>query len=113
MAKYQADPLNADGRSDAFRIYNGPRKNGASITKRASVQATDFGGGTATLQISDDDSATWIDVLDASGSVVTFAANKSVLVDLPSDAENPSLISINLAGSTNPSNVVFTIFDAR
>ena len=101
MARAAIEPnLTADGRSQALPIKNTPRGSGATNEKTVSVTGT-FGGGTATLQMSENGTI-WFDVLDAAGAAVTFTANKAVNVKINSDPQNPVQLSINLAGATNP-----------
>ena len=113
MSRYQTPELTADGRSGTQSLNNTPRGGGASLKKTVAVIG-DFGGGTATLQQSLDNGVTWFDVLDTETPVrgaIIFEENKSLKVEIASDALNPTLLSINLVNSTNPS-LIFYIHDA-
>ena len=57
----------------------------------------DFGGGTATLQMSPDAGATWINVDRAGDTYVTFTANGEGGFEL-----RVCMLRFNLTGATNP-----------
>lgn len=112
MARYEATALTADGRSDAFPIYNAHDRGGGATLNTVIVQGSSFGGGTATLQLSADGGSTWIDAVDSTNSVVQFTGNGARNVTLASEAAQPIQLSINLAGATSP-NISFIIYSVR
>ena len=111
MARYETAAITADGRTAGIRIYNRPRSSGAATKKTLFVGDT-FGGGTATLQISNDGGTTYGNFFDESGAAVTFTnAKGGTTLDIPSDDRNPVLVAVNLAGATSP-NLTLTVYDA-
>lgn len=73
--------------------------------KTVIIRADDFGGGTVTLQGSDDN-VTFI-TLTIGGAVATFTANAIRVIDHMGQG---SFIRATLTGSTSPSNVRVKIF---
>jgi hypothetical protein len=57
-----------------------------------------FGGGTATLQLSPDKGTTWMNVDRTADTFVTFTANGNGDFMLPQ-----CLLRVNVSGATNPS----------
>lgn len=108
--KQTAAVLTADGRSDSIEMLT-PVRGGDSSLKTIIVQGG-FGSGTATVQVSGDGGTTWIDVKDDAGTVVAFTVNGNANVNIMSDALNPALLSVNLAGSTTPT-VTLIVFDGH
>ncbi len=110
MAKYQATALTADGRSEAITMQNA--RSGGDSTKKTVFVEGDFGTGTATLQVSSDKGATWVDVTNDAGAAVAFTSSGVRELSILSCALKPVLVSIDLVGAAAP-NVVLTIFDNR
>jgi len=104
--------LTANGSSNGGIITN--PNNGA--TPFQSVYASgNFGGGTLTVQISNDNGSTWFAATDSAGSVA-FTANGAATLYLLGSGDNIAVNQIKvrgtLAGSTSP-DINLTIADCR
>ena len=116
MARILDTTVTVDGNTDIS--WKPARKE---TPNRATVSVfggggNDFGSGTVTLQHSPDGGTTFIDVIDQSGTAVTFTANKTVNFELYGNANNiaaeTNKIRLALAGSTAPT-LRYIIDDVR
>jgi hypothetical protein len=72
------------------------------------VWATDFGGGSVSLQASPDGGGTWVTLNDFQGNPLTFSSNV-VNVQLPPIGQGMPIKAV-LSGSTSPSNVNAVVY---
>lgn len=104
--------LTADGQSEGVALIAMRGEGEAAILKTVFVQG-DFGSGTATLKVSADGGSTWVDVVDSTGTAITFTVNGARNVKVSSvemdntnnDSDNESkavLLGMSLASSTSP-----------
>lgn len=116
MARILDVTVTVDGNTD--RNWKPARKE---TPNRATVSVfggggNNFGSGTVTLQHSPDGGTTFIDIIDQSGTAITFTADKTVNFELYGNANNISAetnrIRLALAGSTAPT-LRYIIDDVR
>jgi hypothetical protein len=93
------DAIDADADGAAFPA--------SGSSKILAVWATDFGGGTVTLEASPDGGTTWITVTIAAAAI-TLTANGYRVIDRTTQG---MVYRATLTGSTNPTDVSAYLFD--
>ena len=116
MARILDTTVTANGNTD---IPWKPLRTGAPNRATVSVfggGGSNFGSGTVTLRYTPDGGATFLDILDQSGTAITFTADKGQGFELQANGDNipahVTKIRLVLAGSTTPT-IRYTIDDVR
>ena len=112
MALILNQAITADGSTGTATIIN--PNNGISPYQNVAMSGG-FGGGTATVELSNDGGSTWFDATDSSGSVALAAPGMVRLFGVGNaniDAANTIKMRVTVAGSTAPT-LKITITDVR
>ena len=117
MSRIINETVSADGNTDA--TWKGLRKE---TPNRATVWVfggggNDFGSGTVTLQASPDSGTTFFDILDQTGTAITFTADGFANFELQGNSDASKVgeqvvIRLALTGSTSPT-IKYIIDDVR
>ena len=112
MAIILDENLTADGETEGAKIYN--PNNGTNIYQVVYASGT-FGGGTLTIQISNDGGTTWFAATNSVGNVTFTGDGADRLFLLAGDVRNNDKqikVRGSLSGATSP-DINVTIADVR